>query len=135
MGSVNPLFVTERAPADRLEEIAKGFAGSMTQGTGQFCTKPGLAFVPAGDLGDRFCQAAAEAVGHTQRAPVLKRRLRDALADQVERTASLGGVRRLTGGEPDSAAPGFVYPATLMTCDAATFPCSRSADASSGVRR
>ncbi len=47
MGTVNPVFVTPDAGA-RGQEIAAGFVGSFTLGAGQFCTKPGLLFAPAG---------------------------------------------------------------------------------------
>jgi 2,5-dioxopentanoate dehydrogenase len=42
MGSLNPLFVLPRALEKRWETIATGVAGSVSLGTGQFCTKPGL---------------------------------------------------------------------------------------------
>ncbi|HEY0538261.1 MAG TPA: aldehyde dehydrogenase (NADP(+)) [Actinoallomurus sp.] len=48
LGSVNPVFVTPSAVAARGEEIARGYVGSFTLGSGQFCTKPGLLFLPAG---------------------------------------------------------------------------------------
>jgi NADP-dependent aldehyde dehydrogenase len=48
LGSNNPAFVTEAAAAERAHEIAEGFVNSFTQGAGQFCTKPGTLFVPAG---------------------------------------------------------------------------------------
>lgn len=48
LGSVNPVFVTASAAAERADAIATAFAGSMTQGVGQFCTKPGVLIVPAG---------------------------------------------------------------------------------------
>ncbi|WP_017590781.1 aldehyde dehydrogenase (NADP(+)) [Nocardiopsis ganjiahuensis] len=48
LGSVNPVFVTRAAMADRGEEILEGYAGSATMGSGQFCTKPGVVFVPEG---------------------------------------------------------------------------------------
>ena len=46
LGSVNPVFVTPLAAERRGPEIWAGFAGSYTLGLGQFCTKPGLLFVP-----------------------------------------------------------------------------------------
>lgn len=46
LGSVNPVFVTEAAASERGEEIAAQFVGSFTMGAGQFCTKPGILFVP-----------------------------------------------------------------------------------------
>ena len=48
MSTVNPVVVTRAAAATRMEEIAEGFVGSFTLGSGQFCTKPGLVFAPAG---------------------------------------------------------------------------------------
>ena len=48
LGSINPVIVTEAADAARGEELADGLAGSFTLGTGQFCTKPGVVFVPEG---------------------------------------------------------------------------------------
>jgi len=47
MGSVNPVFVTRAAARLRPEQVARGFIDSLTLGAGQFCTKPGVLFVPA----------------------------------------------------------------------------------------
>lgn len=47
MGTVNPVVVTRQA-ATQTSTIAAGFVGSFTLGAGQFCTKPGLIFAPAG---------------------------------------------------------------------------------------
>lgn len=49
LGSVNPLIITSAAAASRAEQFAKEFAASITLGGGQFCTKPGLVFVPKSD--------------------------------------------------------------------------------------
>jgi alpha-ketoglutaric semialdehyde dehydrogenase len=46
MGSLNPIFVTSSAIADRSEALAKGIVDSALMGSGQFCTKPGLIFTP-----------------------------------------------------------------------------------------
>lgn len=59
LGSVNPVYVTvEAVKADR-DGIAEGFVDSFTMGVGQFCTKPGLVFVPAGS---RFAEHVASAL-------------------------------------------------------------------------
>ena len=42
MGSVNPVLLCEEALKNRGKEIAFQYAGSVTLGTGQFCTNPGL---------------------------------------------------------------------------------------------
>ena len=52
LGSLNPVFVTRAAMTARGAEILEGYAGSATMGSGQFCTKPGVVFVPEdADLG------------------------------------------------------------------------------------
>ena len=52
LGSVNPVFVTRAAMAARGDHILSGYADSASMGAGQFCTKPGVVFVPEdADLG------------------------------------------------------------------------------------
>ncbi|HVH85077.1 MAG TPA: aldehyde dehydrogenase (NADP(+)), partial [Terriglobales bacterium] len=46
MGSTNPVFVLPGAMRERTAQIAKTLQTSFTLGSGQFCTKPGLLFVP-----------------------------------------------------------------------------------------
>jgi NADP-dependent aldehyde dehydrogenase len=42
MGSVNPVVMLPKALKNRGEDLAKTYASSITLGTGQFCTNPGL---------------------------------------------------------------------------------------------
>jgi NADP-dependent aldehyde dehydrogenase len=46
LSSLNPVAVTPGAARTRADEIAKGFAESLTLGAGQFCTKPAVVVVP-----------------------------------------------------------------------------------------
>ncbi|MBW4027323.1 MAG: aldehyde dehydrogenase (NADP(+)) [Acidobacteria bacterium] len=46
MSSVNPVFILPGAFAQQGQQIATGLAASFTLGAGQFCTKPGLVFLP-----------------------------------------------------------------------------------------
>jgi NADP-dependent aldehyde dehydrogenase len=63
LGSVNPMFLLPAAVAARGEAIAKGWAGSLTLGAGQFCTNPGIAVVIDGPEAEAFVTAAKAAVG------------------------------------------------------------------------
>jgi acyl-CoA reductase-like NAD-dependent aldehyde dehydrogenase len=74
MGSINPVFVTQAALQRDTGKIAEGFAGSMTLGTGQFCTKPGLVFVPDGEAGRRFAQLVSQAAQRTRGTAMLNAR-------------------------------------------------------------
>lgn len=60
MGSVNPVVITQKALESRSESIADTYANSITLGTGQFCTNPGLILALAGPELDRF----VESLGH-----------------------------------------------------------------------
>ena len=42
MGSINPVVILPEALKNRPKDLAKTYAGSITLGTGQFCTNPGL---------------------------------------------------------------------------------------------
>ena len=59
MGSINPVVVTPSAIAARSEEIASTYAGSITLGTGQFCTNPGLILTVDGEATQTFVEDLA----------------------------------------------------------------------------
>jgi NADP-dependent aldehyde dehydrogenase len=99
LGSINPVVVTPRAVAERRDAIADGLVASFTQGVGQFCTKPGLVFVPAGS---GLTEAVTERVAGTTSAPMLGPRLRDAFTRGRDALTGADGVRELASG---SAAP------------------------------
>jgi NADP-dependent aldehyde dehydrogenase len=103
LGSINPAVVTPAAAAARGGGIAAGFAASMTLGTGQFCTKPGLLFLPAGH---GMGEALAAAVGQVAAAPMLNARIRDQFAGGVTSLAGHADVRRAGGGESEVPAAG-----------------------------
>ncbi|KQQ40179.1 2,5-dioxovalerate dehydrogenase [Duganella sp. Leaf126] len=65
MSSINPVFLLPAALDKRAEDIAAGFAASLTLGVGQMCTNPGLVLALAGPDLDRFTGAAAQALAGT----------------------------------------------------------------------
>jgi NADP-dependent aldehyde dehydrogenase len=120
MGSLNPLFVTPGALRARAEEIAVGYVGSMTQGNGQFCTKPGLLFVPDDDAGRAFLGRVAELVRERGAGPMLSESIRAALASQLDQTRALPGVQTVGEGHGGGAAAIAATP-VLLAVDYATF--------------
>jgi NADP-dependent aldehyde dehydrogenase len=104
LGSVNPVFVTQRAAANRAHEIVEDFVGSFTMGAGQFCTKPGVLLVPAesdvvGLLGEAVLPDAA---------PLLNERIAQGHRRRFEELLSRAGVTVLSAGAPlltDAPAP------------------------------
>lgn len=69
LGSINPMFLLPEAVKARGAEIGKGWAGSLTMGTGQFCTNPGIAIVPPAS--EAFVDAAITALGDVGAQPML----------------------------------------------------------------
>jgi len=62
MSSINPVLLLANALAERGEEIAKAFVGSLTLGAGQFCTNPGLILAVDSPALRAFEAAAAAAL-------------------------------------------------------------------------
>ena len=54
MSSTNPVFILPGALRERGENIAAGLHASFTLGAGQFCTKPGVVFLPEGAEASAF---------------------------------------------------------------------------------
>ena len=94
LGSVNPAFVTPDAGAQRADDVVAGFVGSMSLGNGQFCTKPGLLFVPAGTgLEDRVAALASERPA----APMLSEHIRSGYSEALAQLAERPGARVIAG--------------------------------------
>lgn len=107
LGSLNPVVITPEALAARGSQLAAALAGSFTMGAGQFCTKPGLVFIPAGT---RFgAEVAVECIGKGA-APMLTDRIAAAYPAGLASLAAQPGVTVLSGtteqdAEAEGAAP------------------------------
>ncbi|MGW0819112.1 aldehyde dehydrogenase (NADP(+)) [Streptomyces viridiviolaceus] len=113
LGSVNPVVVTRAAARARGPEIAQGYVGSLTLGAGQFCTNPGLLFVPTdGDLVDEVVRLLSEVPA----APMLGPWISDAYVDGARRLAEQTGTRVLVWPDDEAAAG-----PRLLTMDLASF--------------
>src|SRR5690348_3381411 len=97
LGSVNPCVVLPGAAYARPAEIATGYVASLTLGTGQFCTNPGLLFVPE-DVG--LLSAIAEAVSASAGGPMLSGRIFAGYEDAVAEAEDHPGVTELAAGQP-----------------------------------
>lgn len=71
MSSVNPTFILPSAVKERGDAIAAGLHASVTGGVGQFCTKPGLVFLPGDENADVFVSKVRGLVTTTEPLPLL----------------------------------------------------------------
>src|SRR5262245_32318389 len=95
LGSLNPVVVTPGAVASRGAEIARGFVDSFTLGSGQFCTKPGLLFLPEGHGLESALVDRLRAVGI---GPLLNERVFVRYGRSATALAATPGVRSLVAG-------------------------------------
>lgn len=93
LGSVNPMFLLPHAVSGRGAEIARGWAGSLTQGAGQFCTNPGIAILIDGPEADAFVMAAKAAVATVGPQTMLTDGIAIAYRQGRDRIAAGRGVR------------------------------------------
>jgi NADP-dependent aldehyde dehydrogenase len=99
MSSINPVVVLPGALAESDHEaLATAYVGSLTLGAGQFCTNPGLLFLPRGEAGDAFLEAAAAAVSESTGAPMLTPGIADAYTAGTATLRDTKGVRVLAQG-------------------------------------
>lgn len=118
MGSVNPVFLLPGALAERGSQIAAGLAGSVTMGVGQFCTNPGLVFLPAGEGGAALLDALAEKLTAAGSGTMLYLALGENYRAGLARHTAVPGVSRR--GQSGPGGTREVQP-VLLTTDAATF--------------
>jgi NADP-dependent aldehyde dehydrogenase len=110
LGSVNPMFLLPAAVAARGEAIAKGWAGSLTMGAGQFCTNPGIAVVIDGADADAFVDAAKAALSPIGPQTMLTEGMAEAYRSGRDRISAGSGVRAVltTSCEGRTATP-YLY--------------------------
>jgi NADP-dependent aldehyde dehydrogenase len=87
------MFLLPAALASRGEAIAKGWAGSLTLGAGQFCTNPGIAVVIDGEDADAFVEAAKASLSAVGPQTMLTDGIAEAYRDGRDRVARGTGVR------------------------------------------
>lgn len=120
MGSSNPVFVLPGALRQRAADLAKGLQTSFTLGSGQFCTKPGVVFLPERDA-DTFLDellAGVSALGaHGMLTPAIAERYK---SEVVERR-NAGTAEWIAGLESAPVDGGATAGAAVFSVPLATF--------------
>ncbi|MEV0968167.1 aldehyde dehydrogenase (NADP(+)) [Microtetraspora glauca] len=114
MSSINPVIVLPGALAADSEAVASGFTASLTLGSGQFCTNPGLVFVPKDS--ERFTGIVADSLSRAVGQTMLSSGIRQAYTDGLGRLERGGAELVATGADgPTENAPA---PALYLTTSA-----------------
>ena len=123
MGSLNPLFVLPGALKKRRDPIAAGLTGSVSLGTGQFCTKPGLVIAQQSAVLGQFASRLGEELSRVPKGRLLNdtisKRFEQSLSKAKDYIRSEGGACLLVTDGKKFAEERFLHeeifgPATLL---------------------
>jgi len=92
MSSVNPVVVLPEALRTRSEQVATGLHASVTLGAGQFCTNPGLVFLPDSDDAKLFVAKLRELMIATPEQTMLTPGIRSSYQQGVSSRTNQVGV-------------------------------------------
>lgn len=123
MSSINPVYPLPGALAARAEDLGRDFIGSLTLGSGQFCTNPGLVIAVAGPDLERFIAAARAALAETAPMTMLTPNIAGAYAAGVAELSKEATTE--ARGQDDPSAPNACRGA-LFSIDADTFLSSKA---------
>jgi NADP-dependent aldehyde dehydrogenase len=118
MGSSNPVFLLPGALAERGTQIAAGLHASFTLGGGQFCTKPGIVFVPSFAEKSALMAFSSSLRAHTAEGPAFALLTSGIASAYAHTVADRSPLRTATGADPGS---GFSAQTALLETAASTF--------------
>jgi 2,5-dioxopentanoate dehydrogenase len=117
MSSVNPLFVLPEALKTRGTQIAAGLFGSFTLGVGQFCTKPGLIYLPRNADADALVAEVKALVEKASLSPMLTEGISKSYRSGIAGRQAQPQVNTVAQASSDGAGNNYAAP-VLMEIDA-----------------
>lgn len=117
MSSINPVVMLPEILAEKSVALAEGFFQSLTMGVGQFCTNPGLLFLPQGSE-QTFLQTLRAQIKNADPGVMLNIGICQAYRDATLSTSQQAGVERFAS--EITALPGQGAP-VVFVCNAETF--------------
>lgn len=120
MGSINPVVLLPDAIKNRADSLSTSLAESVTLGSGQFCTNPGLIFVIESAESESFIEQFTHKIGAIQPASLLNATIEKGLAQAVAGTRAHPAVETLIGGD-SLETPACGYAHTVLKTTSAAF--------------
>jgi len=121
MSSTNPVFILPGALGERGESIATGLHTSFTMGAGQFCTKPGMVFLPQGSNADAFAAKLRELIDASAPFHLLTKTIHSSYDSAIASRKADSGVRLVAEGPKAGLGTGFAVNSALFETDTASF--------------
>ena len=121
MSSTNPVFILPRALRERAGDIAAGLHTSFTLGAGQFCTKPGMVFLPQGSDAAAFAGKLRQSVAESAPFHLLTKTIHSSYDSAIAQRKTEAAVKLIAEGPQAAADAGFAVSSALFETDAAAF--------------
>ena len=121
MSSTNPVFVLPGVLRERAESIAAGLHASFTLGAGQFCTKPGMVFVPQGSDADSFAGKLRELIAASAPFHLLTKMIHSSYDSAIAARKTDAAVKLVAEGPQAAADAGFAVSSAVFETDAPSF--------------
>src|ERR1017187_5424070 len=121
MSSTNPVFILPGALRERGENIAAGLHSSFTLGAGQFCTKPGMVFLPQGSDASALAKQLQESVAASAPFHLLTKTIHSTYDSAIAARKRAASVRLVAEGPHTAEDAGFAVPCALFETDASSF--------------
>src|SRR5580693_795236 len=121
MSSTNPVFILPGALRERVDNIAAALYASFTLGAGQFCTKPGLVFLPAVAEASAFVRRLRESVNDCGTFHLLTSGIQSSYSTAMNARRTNTSVRLLAEKQPSATGGEFGAGAALFETDVQTF--------------
>lgn len=101
LGSVNPMFLLPSVVASRGDQIGAAWAGSLSMGAGQFCTKPGVAILIDNPDADAFVISTSQTLEKIGPQTMLTNGIANAYRAGRDRVGGVQGVQERLGTSSD----------------------------------
>jgi NADP-dependent aldehyde dehydrogenase len=121
MSSTNPVFVLPNAMRERGESIAAGLHASFTLGAGQFCTKPGMVFLPDGSGAVRFQEKLRQLVAGSAPFHLLTASIHASYGSSISSRKTNEAVALVAEAPPPAPGKAFSVSSALFETDAESF--------------
>ena len=105
MSSINPVVFLPGIISEKAESLAQNFAGSITLGSGQFCTNPGIFLLLKNDASDKFIHLLSEALSAIAPAPMLTPAIQRNYLQGIQKQRTLQGALPITQFNADQSLP------------------------------
>ncbi len=120
MSSTNPVFILPGALRQRADGIAAALYASFTLGAGQFCTKPGMVFLPAGEAASGLVSKLEQSVVGSSPFHLLTDVIRSSYGSGITARKANTNVKTVAEKSAQSST-GFCVGSALFDTDAKSF--------------